>query len=137
MKVATGIAALKYRVALCTQHDVVNNADGTMELRREAVVWTWAEIAMQWNVASFISKAGFAIKELADRNTHFVTIRASHGLDVRSMAWIYEQRLKSPPRWYKVVGVGEADQWQVFTCHLVEASDDVRPPINALSPQQS
>lgn len=127
------ISKLKHRVALCTAHDVVTK-NGTMELIRSTVVWTWADIEMQWNVHSFLSPIGFAIRESADRVTHYISVRSGIGVDVTSTAWIFEQRLKSQPRWYKVVGFGESPGWLTMSCHLVEKSDNLQPPVGHLTP---
>src|SRR5262245_27989579 len=133
-KVRAKIAHLRHRVALCTMEDVVEK-DGFMSLKRRPVAWVWAEIAMQWNLPTFIGASGYAIKETQDRTTHHISIRAGAGVIVTSAAWVYEERLKSPPRWYKVLGFGEADNWLVLTAHLLEMSDKAQPPVSDLSPQ--
>jgi hypothetical protein len=54
------------------------------------------------------------------------------------MAWIYEERLKTSPRWYKYLGFDDADEWILLSTHLIERSPDVLPPINnILQPQPS
>ena len=103
---APKIGDMCYRVALCTMNDVVLEGDA-MTLSREVVTFTWASITHQWNQPSFIGKEGYAVKELRDRPTHLITVRYGLQLDYTSAAWVYEQRLKSPPRWYKVVGFAE------------------------------
>src|SRR5262245_15057153 len=133
-KVRGKIATLTHWVALCTMEDVVDN-NGQMELTRRPVTWLWAEITMQWNLPSFIGRNGYAIQETQDRSTHHISIRAGSGLIVTSAAWVYEERRKSPPRWYKVIGFGEADEYIVLTTHLLEMSDKAQPPTNTLSPR--
>ena len=104
--------------------DVVLEGDA-MTLSREAVVFTWANIVHQWNQPSFLGAAGYAVKELAERPTHLITVRYGLQLEYSSAAWVYEQRLKSPPRWYKIVGFSEQERWVMLHCHLVEKSDKV------------
>ena len=133
----TKIAAYRHRVAICTMKDVVISSD-KMELRREAVVWTRARIDAQKHLASFISPAGYAIKELATRATHRIRVRTALGVDYSSAAWIYEEFLKSPPRWYKVLGfVDETRNTVMLECHLVEKHEDAKPTDSHLSPEQT
>ena len=130
------IGELSHRVALCTMQDVVRSGD-TMELARVPVVWLWASVKAQFNMDSFISRQGFAIKELSDRVTHRIWIRSQVGLDITSAAWVYETFFKSAPRWYKVVGVSETDRWLALATHLVEKSDLASPTRGSLGPQPS
>lgn len=123
---APKIADLKYRIALCTSKDVVVSG-AVMELRREAVVWTWAAIEHQTHMSSFLSRAGYAVQEPANRPTHRITVRAGLDLEYSSAAWVYEVRLKSAPRWYKVVGFVEEDCHVMLECHLVERNEDAKP----------
>lgn len=119
---------LKHRVALCRADDVVVDG-GTMEIRREAIRWTWAAIEHQTHMASYLSQAGFAIKENAQRPTHRIRVRYGHELDYSATAWVYEERLKSPPRWYKFLGFVEEGCFVMLECHLVERNDDAKPMV--------
>ena len=121
------IKDLKHRVAICTMKDVVVSND-TMELRREAVVWTRAKIEQQTHLPSFLSPDGFAIKEYATRATHRIRVRSGLEIDYTSAAWIYEEFFKSPPRWYKVLGfVDDSLRFVMLECHLVESSEKAKP----------
>jgi hypothetical protein len=127
------LSYLKHRVALCTMQDIVRSGD-TMELRREAVQWAWAGIMNQQNLPNFMSRQGYTIKEPVDRPSHIITVRCHLELSYTSAAWVYEERLKSSPRWYKVLGTTEYDNWIDLVCHLVEKSDKVMPPTGDLAP---
>lgn len=128
------ISDLKHRVALCAARDVIENGS-TMALSRTEVARVWAKIeSMQ---PSFISRMGYAILEAATYPSHTIAIRGQAGLDITSAAWVYEERRKSEPRWYKVLGFREKDCWLVLSCHLVEKSDFAAPPRDMLSPQPS
>ena len=116
--------------------DVVVSAD-QMELRREAVVWTRAKIDHQTHLPSFLSVEGFAIKELATRATHRIRVRAGLGIDYSSAAWVYEEFLKSPPRWYKVLGFVDEPQVVMLECHLVESSDAAKPVNSDFNPERA
>jgi len=136
MATAVKIRELKHRVAICTMKDVVVSSD-RMELRREAVVWTRAKIDHQQHLASFISEAGFAIKELPNRATHRIRVRVGLQIDYSSAAWVYEEFFKSPPRWYKVIGfVDEGQRWVMLECHLVESNELAKPTDSVLDPQR-
>ena len=133
----TKISQMKHRVAICTMKDVVVSAD-RMDLRREAVVWTWARIDHQTHLPSFLSEMGYAIKELATRATHRIRIRADLGIDYSSAAWIYEEFFQSPSRWYKVLGfVDETRKVVMLECHLVEASETAKPVQSDLNPERT
>ena len=120
------IKDLKHRIALCTASDVVIDGQ-TMEIRREAVRWTWANIEHQTHLSSFLSRVGYAVQEQAARPTHRIRVRAGHDLDYAATAWVYEERLKSPPRWYKFLGFVEECDWVMLECHLQESSPDAKP----------
>lgn len=123
---------LSHRVALCTMHDVIDK-DGAMHLIRSPVMWIWAYIDNALNLPSFISPDGFAFRESYDAwKSHRIIIRAQSGVQATSAAWVYEMRLKSPPRWYKVLGFNESDAWLLLITHLIERSDNAVPP--AISP---
>jgi hypothetical protein len=127
------IADLKHRVALCTASDVV--VDGsTMDIRRETVKWAWAAIEHQTHMSSFLSRAGYAALENAARPTHRIRVRTGLELDYSATAWVYEQRLKSPPRWYKFLGFVEEGCFTLLECHLQERNDDARPSDGPLAP---
>lgn len=127
---------MRHRVAICTMKDVVVSAD-RMELRREAVVWTWAKIEHQQHLPSFLSEMGYAIKELATRATHRIRVRCDLGIDYSSAAWIYEEFFQSPSRWYKVLGfVDESRRIVMLECHLVESSELAKPTNSDMNPER-
>lgn len=118
------ISELKHRVALCTMRDVV--IDQEMNLSREAITYTWAAIEHMTHLSSFITREGYA-RENPERGTHRITVRAGLDLEYSTAAWVYEQRLRSPPRWYKVLGFVDECDWVMLECHLVEKSDTAKP----------
>ena len=133
---APRIADLEHYVALCTTKDVI--VDGaTMELRREAVVWTWARIQSYYGFPMFHSPAGYAVLDPRTKITHGITVRLGLNIEVTSAAWVYEEPLKTPPRWYKVLGFSEPGQHVVLMVRLQEKSDAALPPLSDLSPQPS
>jgi len=130
------ISEFSHRVSLCTMHDVVENPS-TMTLTRAPVAEMWAKIYALPHLPSFQSPYGYAIKENANRVTHWITLRYKVDLDFTSAAWVYEVRRKSPPRWYKVLGFYDNEPWVVLHTHLVEKSVNITPPHNQLTADQA
>jgi head-tail adaptor len=130
------IAELKHHVALCSMKDVVTEG-GEMVLIRSDVLKIWCKIESR--SASFASpsmygQAGYAILENRDRQTHVITMPMRRDFDISSAAWIYEQRLQSGARWYKVLGIRELNedgQYMVLSARLIERGDDLTPPVAA------
>lgn len=131
------IADLNHRIALCRMHDIVDE-NGEMQLRREGVRYLWAAIRPSPTVMSFLAPTGYPFEEFEDRQTHRIIIRMQTEVDISSAAWVYEERLKSPPRWYKILGFFEQlPCWLILTAHLHERSDKASPPTGTLTPQPS
>jgi hypothetical protein len=126
------IKELKFRIAVCSANDVVEQ-DGTMTLRRVVKVRLWAKIKHSPFRPSFMTPEGYAVLERYNNwETHKIWVRAGAGLVVSTAAWVYEERLQAPPRWYKVLGFVEDGHWLMLSCHLVERSDQVKPPVGGL-----
>jgi hypothetical protein len=131
MKKRPGISKLRHRIEVCSAMDDIQN--GQILLERKSIFTAWA--AINAAKASFFGKDGFGIKESRDTETHVVMMRYRSDINISSAAWLYEERRKSSPRWYKILGVEDycedAIYWK-FKCRLVERSDDaVRPTQDA------
>lgn len=125
----TAIAELKHRVALCSMHDVVTE-DGKMVLVRQDVAKFWVKIEPR--TSSMFSQAGYSIQEPRDRQTHLITMRFRRDFDISSAAWVYEERLQSGARWFKVLGIkeqGEDGEFMTLSAKLIERGDDLTPPV--------
>lgn len=125
---APRISDLKHRVVLCRMDDVVAS-DGVMELRRDAVLSAWVSIVAKQ--ASMFSTENVAIKESQDRQTHLITMRFRRDIDISAMAWVYEKRMQSGDRWFKVLGIKEQSedgQFMVLSCRLVERGETMSKP---------
>lgn len=124
-----GIAKLRHRVHLCSQKDVI--LEGTMRLRREGVMSMWA--AIEEKQASAFSPHGAAMNEPRNRRTHIIKTRYHRDIDVTVMAWLYEARLKSAPRWFKILKVSVTEdkgtQYFKFDCRLVESTAEAVEPV--------
>lgn len=123
------IADLRHRVTLCRQEDVVLSG-GEFRLARSEVMTTWARI--EEKAASTFSPHGAAIKDNRDARTHVITMRYRSDLNLSVMAWLYEARMKSSPRWFKVLSITQGEdsgtQYLKANCRLVERGDDLATP---------
>lgn len=121
------IKKFKHRVHLCSNQDVI--VDGKLEFQKKFIHEGWARIDRRR--AQTFSQAGQTVFEEKDRRTHFIQMRYNANIEVTTSAWIYEHRLISPPRWFKILFVGDKDEdsrlW-LFECRLMEAGDDVIVP---------
>lgn len=117
---------------MCSQKNIVVNSS-TMELRREGVVWTWARVRSHYGLPSFIGQMGYAVMDPVTKATHAITVRAGISVEITDMAYIYEEFRKSQPRWYKVLGWSETDDYITMPVRMVEKSDQALPPLDSNS----
>lgn len=122
------IAKLQHRLVLCSQRDKV--ADGSFTYERHKVAKMWA--AVEAKAASGFSTNGASMNESRAKRTHVIYARYRHDLNISLMAWLYEERLKSSPRWFKILKVNQTEQagnaFFKFDCRLVERGDDLAEP---------
>lgn len=132
------IAKLRHHLLLCSQNDVVTK-DGDMILNRTAVRALRAMIEPK--KASTFSAQGAAHMDTKDARTHVITTRLSPDLEISTYAWLYEERRKSSPRWFKILSVVETEMggrpFFVFDCRLVERGDAIVKPDDGLEADQT
>lgn len=129
------IADFRWRVVICSMDDVVINS-AEMRLIRKGIYEAWAYIAPKR--ASMFSKEGYAVKEKRDSPSHNIAIRYRADISFSTAAWIYEKRLKSPPRWFKILGYqnkDEGSEYYIFSARLVEQSDLAVEPAEGEEPK--
>lgn len=120
---------LKHRIALCAGQDVVTD-NGTLILTRKDVLNTWAKIESK--AASMFSRQGFAIMEDRNKQTHLISIRMRRDIDITSAAWVYEERMQSGARWFKVLGIkddGEDSDVTILSCKIIQRGEDLVEPV--------
>lgn len=126
-----GIAALRHKVVLCSQRDVIDN-DGDLTLNRTEVRELWADIEPK--AAQRMTQQG-AAREERDRRSHIIYTRAMADINLSQMAWVYERRLKSAPRWFKVLKVTETEHrgspFWMLDVRLYERTDDAVEPTDS------
>lgn len=123
------LAHLRHRLVLCRQDDVISSETG-FQLRREEVKTVLASITEK--SGSPFTKAGFA--HSGNERTHIIMIRYRSSINLSEMAWLYEKRVKSSPRWFKILSVGQTEDcsteyWNI-NAKLVERSDEAIKPAN-------
>lgn len=120
------IAELRHKVQLCSQSDVVTT-NGNLFLARADVLACWAKI--EDKKGSLHGPTGLVTRESHDVRSHKITIRYRTDVDIKSTAWVYEARLKSPPRWFKVLAVADQADMFVLDVRLVERSENAMTPV--------
>lgn len=133
MTVRTHTASLRrHRVYLCTQNDVVVD-NGTLVLIREKVKPMWAEIFNKPEKGTLFTPDGFAYKDTKETHSHRIRVLYDWRYNISNLAWIYEERRKSPPRWFKIIGLdqteGQGTQYFMFYVRLTERSDEAVKPV--------
>lgn len=122
------IGKFRHTVALCSQRDVVEDAQ-TLRLNRTEIRTFRAMIEPK--AASAFSGPGASIEPQKMR-THKIAVRADPRLLVSTYAWLYERRRISAPRWFKILRVVETEdsgrRYFVFDCRLHEVGDTVPTP---------
>lgn len=125
------ISKLTHRIQLCSMNDVIVNAN-KIDIVRKEVFECWADIyAVR---GTFKSRQGYVIRDPNNEEyrSHVITIRDRRDIDFTGYAWIYEKRMKSQPRWYKILSVADIDEtgiWLEFEVRLVEQSDKTVAPV--------
>lgn len=117
----------KHRLAVCSARDVV--VEGKLEFSKKFIYEGWAMINPRRQQT--FSPNGHSILEEKDRRTHFIHMRYRHDIEITSSAWLYEKRLKSAPRWFKILFVGdeyEDGRYFKFDCRLMEMGDNLIDP---------
>lgn len=125
---------LKHRVSICSAKDVVVNAS-EMTIKRDAAFDAWAKIEAK--AGAQFSVSGFAIQQDRNARTHKIYIKYRRDVEIGSAAWIYEPRLSSSPRWFKIIKVTdmhECGETWCFDCRLVERGDQVETPQSVDAP---
>jgi len=123
------IADLIHKVALCSMNDVVEQ-NGVMSLTKVDAFRCWARIDLI--TTSLFSKDGFSVGENKEKRSHRIVIRGRTGTLISSAAWVYQEKLKSQPVWYKVLGTGDVHGDGRFTfldVRIFEVSDNASRPM--------
>jgi head-tail adaptor len=122
------IADRKHRVIVCSQRDDVD--EGSLVVTRVGAITGWA--AIEPVKASRFSRDGQAISTRTMEPTHDITMNYNPDVTLSLSSWVYEHRLKSPPRWFKIISVTNVDecsQYMKMRCRLTEITDEAIEPV--------
>lgn len=131
---AYSIGDLNKRVIIVSSHEDVS--DGKLLIKREGAYACWASIK---DAASYNKdRQGAIFQQPHEKRTHKMCIRYRQDISISVGAWVFEERLKSAPRWYKIIGQkdeGGAGQWWIFDLRLhTESDSEGRPQAPAPDP---
>lgn len=120
----------KHRVYVCRNEDVI--VDNQLTFTKNKIWEGWAMIERR-RVSTF-SQQGHSVLEENDRRSHFIRMRYNPFVELTAAAWLYEHRVLSAPRWFKILSSGDEDensQYFLFDCRLMERGDDLAAPVGA------
>lgn len=120
-----------HRFHVCRQDDIV--LSNSMPVLQRKAAWVgWG--SLKFSRGTQFAPNGGAVEE--SRNSPSATIEMNYrpDMEVSSLAWIYEERRKSSPRWFKILSVTEGRDCFVFKVRLVERGDDVQRPVTPDTP---
>ncbi|AFH19819.1 structural protein [Agrobacterium phage 7-7-1] len=120
----------KHRVIVCSQKSDVDD-NGQLLISRTGSINGWA--AIEPVKAIRFSKDGVSMQKDTFQPTHDITMNYNPDVNISVSAWVYEHRLKSPPRWFKVISVinvDECSQFMRLRSRLVESNDEVEKPVS-------
>lgn len=128
------VSDFRHMLILCSQNDVVMK-NGMLAVKKIGVMPVRCKIEQK--ASSMFSPHGATMKDSSDSRTHQVTMRYHPEINISAMAWLYEERLISPPRWFKILKVGQTeDQGSLFyivDARITERSDFAATPTDSAS----
>lgn len=120
------ISDLRHRVYLCTQRDVVK--DGCISVDRHSVMCVRAKVVEKQKY----SKTSQGFVDDGAKQTHEIMFRYDPNVVLTNYSWIYEERRKSQPRWFKVLEQGMTEgsgsRYRCLKCQLYEENDETPAP---------
>lgn len=122
------IKEFRHSVVLCSSKDVIESEED-VSITKTEVVKRWAKIETRkpfskWNTY------GYSEDNDANEPTHRIVFYMDRTMDISSTAWVYEKRLQSGDRWYRVVSIKELDEGSLYTvmnCVLKQRGDTLAP----------
>lgn len=120
------IGQLNRLVRICSSDDVV--VEGSMCLKRKGVRPAFAQISPLTGITQGAAWSASG-RNVEDKPTHKVTLRAIPDLEITRTAWLYEERYTSANRWFKVLTSRESEdaQWWIFFVIVDSRTDTITP----------
>ena len=125
----TTLASKKNRVIICSMKDIITD-HGQMRLYRKGIIEGWAKITLK--KASRFSRDGYTVDQSSSAITHKICMSYNPDILISEAAWIYDRRLKSAPRWFKIINVYDDSYNWYFECQIRENSDDAVNPVEKM-----
>lgn len=113
-----------YRVALCSEKDVIPDPEKFL-VYKKFIYEAWASIEVK--KASQFTRDGVSMED-HKKVTHKIMMNYRSDVDISFAAWIYDKRLKSPPRWFRILKVSDDSEFFTFEVRLAENSEDAAKP---------
>lgn len=120
------IAERKHRLTIFRADDVVING-ASIVLKKEAIYKGWGKIEAK--APSTFAPQGVSVEENVAKHNHIISMNYRSDILISSAAWIYEERLKSAPRLFKILSVTETCELFKFYCRLTERGDNAILPV--------
>jgi hypothetical protein len=120
------IAERKHRLTLFRAEDIVINGSSIV-LKKEAIYKGWGKIEAK--TPSTFAPQGVSVEENVAKHNHIISMNFRPDILVATAAWVYEERLKSPPRLFKILSVIETCDLFKFYCRLTERGDNAILPV--------
>lgn len=120
------IAERKHRLTLFTANDIVLNG-AEIILSKKSIYTGWGKIEAK--SPSTYAPQGVTVEESREKPNHVISMNYRSDILISSAAWIYETRLKSAPRLFKILSVIETCDLFKFYCRVTERGDNVIAPV--------
>lgn len=121
----TNVPERNYRVALCSEQDVIPDPENFL-VYKKFIYEAWASIEVK--KSSQFTRDGVSMED-HKKVTHKIMMNYRSDVDISLAAWIYDKRLKSPPRWFRVLKVSDDSEYFTFEVRLAENSEDAARPV--------
>lgn len=122
------------RLKLCSIKDLVDKQPD-YKFYRKGIYDGWGNVFPKQ--PSQFSSGGYAINAEGNNVTHLITMNYRSDIDVTNAAWIYQERLKSTPIWYRIISYVQKGRIWEFSCRIFEKSDDAIEPITNIPKEVS
>lgn len=120
------IARKNVRITICSMKDFPEEK-GVMRLYRKGIYSAWAHIGPK--KSSQFNSNGYVVNEPGNKISHIITVTYRPDIEISNAAWIYHERQKSAPQWFRIISILQKHRTWEFSCRLYEKSDQVIHPV--------
>lgn len=119
------IADFKHRLIVCSVDDVVTSPESISLVKKGMYA---GNAVIEPKRSQTFAANGTTFQDKEQQVSHKIVMNYRHDVNISNAAWLYEQRRKSSPRWFKVIRVTEDCDYFVLDCRLTERSDAAAQP---------